>query len=177
MDMDLEFILTIISIVLVVISIVISLWINWKRIRLANYTISLPILKDMIKEFRSPEFKKHRDYIKNNLRNQHDPDKCYSDLHPSAKIPVTTVSRFLDHLGILVVNKYIDDKYIMSFIGENIDNLWQILEPYIQNEREKRKNPYYQGYFQKLVYRVRKTDLRKLREKKYMNLNKCTIYN
>jgi len=163
--MDLNLFISIIFLGIAIATFIITLWLNRRRNKLANYSLSLTILKDMIKEFRSPKFREHRNFITSEKLKQCPTNLGFSNLPPDAKKHVLTVSHFLDHLGcVLVANKYMDDKYIISFIGESIKHLWDILKPYINHERKKRRNPYYQGYFQELVYRIGEEDLVKLRK-------------
>lgn len=109
----------------------------------------------MFQEFRSAKFKQHQLYVLENLKKEHDPNNGFRNLPEPAKTHVITLSHFFDNLAVLVANGIVDEKLIISFMGESIDKAWVVLEPYILRERELRGGEY-QEYFEDLVVRIRK---------------------
>jgi len=111
----------------------------------------LPILIDMFKEFRSSEFKNHQQYIYNQLTQECDPSKTgYTKLPEPAKLHAITVSHFFENLGLLVASRIIDKELVISYMGGSIISTWNVLEPYIKQERIFR-NGVYQDHFEHLT--------------------------
>lgn len=52
---------------------------------------------------------------------------------------VRRLSSFFDRLGLMVVNESLDKDLIISFLGTRISQSWEILEPYIMEERNLRR--------------------------------------
>jgi len=145
----------IISLIISVIALVTSVAVAVQQINIAKQSNFLPILIDMFSEFRSPKFKRHLYYVTQRLSKEHNSKKGFQNLPEPARTHVITVSHFFDNLGVIVANKIVDEKLVISFMGESIYSAWQALEPFIKRERELR-NSEYQEYFEDLVVRVKK---------------------
>jgi hypothetical protein len=96
------------------------------------------------KEFRSSDFKEHRAYIINSLKdNAVAAETGFRYLLETAKAHVHGVSHYFDSEGVQVANGVIGELLVISFRGGSIDSSWSVLEPYIRREREIRGNDYY----------------------------------
>ena len=174
-------IISIISIILSALSLIAWIILIWKQYKISKKLLTIsqsqliisknsvsgPILVDMFREFRNIRFKTHMDYIINvfyERSNEFNPDMGYSKLPTKTQKSVKIVSHFFDHLGTLVAHSIIDDEPIIGYMGESIDNIWKILEPYIKAERVARPTKEYQEYFEDLVIRIRKNPPSKIRE-------------
>jgi len=147
-----------ISIVSLMVSIITSIFVyrqakaNEYQVKFAEINAKLPTTLELLKEFRSENFLKYRDYIKYELENDFPiDDNDYSTLSSNALFSARIISHFLDNLG-LFVNENLVDKHIVSkFIGGEIEILYKILEPYIKKERAK-GNLDYQKNFEELYF-------------------------
>jgi hypothetical protein len=155
----------IISLTLSILALTTSIFFAFRQIVVSKQSNILPVLIDLFQEFRSTEFKKHMIYIMTELNKEHDPAKTgYRYLPEPAAKHVQPVSHFFDNLGILIASKAIDEKLIISFVGESAESAWSILEPYIQQERDIRKGEY-QEYFEHLISRIRANPPTEVRRK------------
>jgi hypothetical protein len=63
-------------------------------------------------------------------------------------------------LGVFVAFKIVEEDVVLAFFGPGMDRHWQILEPYVQQERELRKSSWPESsflvFFEGLVARYRK---------------------
>jgi hypothetical protein len=137
--------------IIAVITSVVSAVIVYKQTHVLKQTNMLPIVIDMFKEFRSPEFKHHQEYIYNQLTQECDPQKTgYTKLPEAARIHVIVVSHFFDNLGLLVASGIVSEDLVLSFLGGPVISTWNLLEPYIYQER-KWRNGIYQDHFEHLA--------------------------
>jgi len=164
---------TILSIIAVLTSII-SLVIVLRQTLILKHANALPILIDMLREYRSADFKRHYRYIADDLRKECDPEQTgYTNLPVTAAIHVLPVSHFFDNLGLLVAHGIINEELVLSFMGESIEFAWLVLEPYIVKEGELRKairegelkKADYQEFFRDLVKRVRTNPPAQIRQK------------
>lgn len=162
--MDLNLTISITSLVISAIALILSFLISWKRMQISQFSLNLPIALDMINQYRSKDFKEHINYIRDKL-GTFNVEGGYRGLPEDAREHATIVSNWFNHIGSLIIHKFIDDKFIISYIGENISEMWKKLAPFIKAERELRNFEAYQIHFQDLVNRVQKTPPTKIRKK------------
>ena len=163
--MSVELIISILSLCFTFGTLIFVIIIDIIRLKFSKSSYSTRLLLDMINEFRSAEFRKHRFFIKNKLSNNYEPIKGYYEIkNEEHRRSVTTVSHFFDLLGLLVNDKYIDEKVILKYMGEAIIDMWEILEPYIHYERNRNIRDY-QKYFEGLTKKAKEVDISKLRRK------------
>ncbi|NUO01380.1 MAG: hypothetical protein HUU01_12280 [Saprospiraceae bacterium] len=134
-----------------------SLFVAYKQIRLSENSNSFPVAIEMFKEFRSLEFKQHLNHIITELPKLNSVENPISDLPKDVKKSALTVSHYFDNIGVLVANKAVDKKLVISFLGGTAENAWEILAPYIKAERKKRPNGMYQEFFENLIYEIKKS--------------------
>src|SRR4030042_1540200 len=144
------------SIIVSITALIVSLIVAIKQIGIATQQNSLPVIVTMFQEWCTKEHREHREYIINKLTTENSAEVGYQNLTPEAKNHVLTVSHFIDNLAVLVSNNIINEKLVISFLGESILTIWNILEPYIETERKVRGRDY-QEYFEDLVCRIKKT--------------------
>ena len=124
----------------------------------ANY---LPILVTLFQELRSKQFKDSQNYVIHNLGKDCNPKDGYWQLNEKSRDHVIKVSFFMDLIGLLVAWKIIDQDIIISFMGNTILTVWNKLYPFLEGEKENRRNrgegdvPY-QEYFEDLVWRIKR---------------------
>lgn len=153
------------ALIISIISLTVIAWLTGRQIRISEKTMNIPIVIDMFREFRKPEFKQHVAYIHNKLEKDNpDPKIGIYDIALPGKNSIIAVSHFFDNLGFLIIQKIVDEKTVISFMGESIQKVWDRLEPYIRAQRKK-DFPEYQAYFEHLVSRVKKNHPSKIREK------------
>jgi hypothetical protein len=90
-------------------------------------------------EWRSPEFTADRDFIAEVI-----PPRLtrsfvkggYSGLSEGENGRIRHVSHYLEYLGTMMKNEYLDEQLILEQIGEPVEQLWRILGHLVKAERD-----------------------------------------
>lgn len=174
------------ALILSFIALLISVLIGYHEINTSKKANALPVLIDLVREFRSMEFKKARQYVINDLEKECNPKDGYWDLKEQSRINVLKVSNFFDNVGILVAFKIADEDIIISYWGNSILTVWTKLYPYLKNERlnrlKRNQHGEYQEYFEDLVCRINNRPVsyilkEKLKLQKIEELEQIPTYN
>jgi len=155
----------ILSLVISIIALATSLFVAYKQIMLAKHSNSFPVTIDMFREFRSLEFKQHLYYVLFKFPSINQPDKGIHGLPEETRNHVLEVCHFFDNLGVMVANKAVDEKLIISFLGGTALKTWEIIYPYIMAERAGRENGLYQEFFEHLIFVIKKNPPEKVIKK------------
>ncbi|MCL6293674.1 DUF4760 domain-containing protein [Jejuia spongiicola] len=125
---DYELFISIFSALFALLALIISL----RQFQISKNLSKLNYFMELMKEYRSDKFRQRR-LLAKTLSN---PDIIFYDLPNEKQDEIIQLSHFFDNLGFLVWNKMIPKKIVDDFIGENIDEFWQLLSPIIQKRRE-----------------------------------------
>jgi hypothetical protein len=79
--------------------------------------------------------------------------KPNDDLNQDQKNAIKKVLNSLDHVAFLTQKGWIPDEIIMPWMHPMIAKTWQILEPYVINQRQQRGEPYYYEHASELAGR------------------------
>lgn len=82
-----------------------------------------------------------------------DPQEGMRTLAPEGRAAVKQVLNSLDHVAFLTQAGWIPDEIIMPWMHPMVAKSWQKLEPYVQYERQRRNEPYYYQYVERLAAR------------------------
>lgn len=104
---------------------------------------------DLTREYRSPEM--HRARLTVRGLAPHTPGQTLADLHEHEREAAFLVSRYLDNLGTLVSQKLLSPEAAGTFLGVSAVQMWSILKPYIEAEREASGQRIHQLAFQYLA--------------------------
>ncbi|MFI0453529.1 hypothetical protein [Actinomadura sp. 6N118] len=115
----------------------------------------LPVALEAFREARTPEWFEARDWIIENLAAECPPDDGVSALPPGPRAMVRKVGFFYDNLGVFVAYQVVAEGLVIGFFGQGMNQLWQVLEPYIRREGEIRQMRY-MVFFEDLVRRYRR---------------------
>ncbi|HEX3958851.1 MAG TPA: hypothetical protein VHZ03_19850 [Trebonia sp.] len=115
----------------------------------------IPILTNLYQEFRSPDFQKAQDYVRNSLAPSFNSSLGISELPDEARYYVRKVANFYTSLGALIVLRLADEKFVISLLGNPADRTWKVLEPYILREREVQGNDDILAFYEDMVHRIR----------------------
>ena len=138
-----------------VVAIIVSAVLTIRQLRLMQHSNLLPVIIDIFRESRAPEFREHLAYIETRLRDQHPPEKTsLSDMSEPAITHVRAVANFFGGVGILLANGVIDDVLATQLYGSSVLQAWYTLAPYIRNERSRRNDENVYLYFENLAYMV-----------------------
>lgn len=121
---------------------------------------ALPIVSEIMHEWRSSDFRSDVLYII-----EHSPrdkrGKGFGSLSIRWRDRAYRVCYFFDYVGVLASLGIVSDELVISMMGTRIIQIWQVLEPYIERERQFRAETYPQGvppgflvYFEHIVTRI-----------------------
>jgi hypothetical protein len=111
----------------------------------------LSVAVNAFKEFRTPEFREHREYIMNRLSS--DDSIPYQQLPADARRHVMPISHYCETIGILVSFGLVDEELVVATYGETIGTMWLRLAPFVRKERMLRRTHFF-GYFEDLATRI-----------------------
>jgi hypothetical protein len=113
----------------------------------------LPVVVDILREFRSTEFKRHQTLLDQVPRIPPDGSIGFVGItDPEVREAARYVSHFFDNVGLLIATGIAPPAPIAAFLGSTANRAWQILVPYIRTARENAETrPYYQEFFEHLV--------------------------
>lgn len=123
-----------------------------RTLREARKANKIPALLDFLREYRS--YEPDRRYVFRTLDEECEPGAGISTLPDDARRHVTRVAHYLDQLGFLVDQRLIDPHAVAGFMGPSVLRSWEVLAPYIRQERAARGSPAYSRYFEDLAARV-----------------------
>jgi hypothetical protein len=134
--------------------------ISVRQVRLLGRQNLLPVVLDVFKQARTEDFFAARDWIFQHLAKECSTDLGIDGLPENARKMVRTVCFFYDNLGVFVAFNIVEEDVVLAFFGPGMERHWQILEPYVQQERELRKSSWPESsflvFFEDLVARYRK---------------------
>jgi hypothetical protein len=114
----------------------------------------LPVLVDLLQEFRSREFQTAEHYVLNKLATEHDPWSGTTTLPDDPRHAVNYVASFFTSLGTLVSHSMVDEDMVVAQFGFRAHRAWNVLVTYIDRERQLRDDPFYAKPFEHLVHLV-----------------------
>ncbi|MFF0206209.1 hypothetical protein [Streptomyces sp. NPDC005017] len=144
---------TVLALAISVLSLVVSSVVSVRQLRLANNSNLLPVVVELFRETRQPDFSRAIEYIKTDLAREQSPEFGYRRLPEEPLRHVRRVSLFYDDVGKLVAHGVVDERLIVGSYGPNIINMWEVLAPYIYRERELTSAAMI--YFEDLAHRAR----------------------
>ena len=125
-----------------------------RQLKLANDSNVLPIIIDVFKETRTPEFSQSMEYIRDQLSVIHQPNDGYRNLPEEVKGHIRRVGLFYDDVGKLVAHEVVDERLILGAYGRAIVRTWEKLAPFVYAERERHRN-LTMTYFEDLACRAK----------------------
>ncbi|MGW7208845.1 DUF4760 domain-containing protein [Streptomyces sp. NPDC054837] len=133
--MGLSLALNLVAVLVAVTALATSMAVSRRQLRLAQNSNVLPIVIQLFRETREPEFSKAIEYISTRLAAEHPSDQGYRALPSEVKRDIRRVSLFYDDVGKLVAHGVVEESLIIGSYGLNIVNMWDVLAPYIYKER------------------------------------------
>ncbi len=113
----------------------------------------LAVVDRLFEELNSPENIDARRWIFRNLPDN--PEEGSRTLTPEGQAAVKRVLNSLDHIAFLTQAGWIPDEMIMPWMNPMIVKAWAKLEPYVDYESQKRREPDYYQYTRELAERCR----------------------
>jgi hypothetical protein len=114
----------------------------------------LRAIVDLLREFREQSFTETRHYIREKLlaENPNDGKGFAAIREESRRLKVLSVVHYFDQLGMLVEAKLVLSKDVARFMGKAVEDTWEGVLPYIQEERTRLQgSPMYGRNFDELV--------------------------
>ncbi|MGI8329949.1 hypothetical protein ACRYCC_08275 [Actinomadura scrupuli] len=126
-----------------------------RQVSMMRHANQMPVLVDLMQEFRSAEFQMAEGYVLNKLSAENDVSLGCSGLTGPPSLAVNLVNSFFLSLGTLVAQDMVDEATVVLLFGFRADRAWKALESRIMREREIRNDPFFAVPFEDLVCRIR----------------------
>lgn len=126
-----------------------------RQVSMMRHANEMPVLVDLMQEFRSAEFQMAEEYVLKRLATENDLSLGCSGLTGRASLAVNLVNSFFLSLGTLVAQDMVDEATVVLLFGFRANRAWSALESRIMREREIRDDPFFAVPFEDLVCRVR----------------------
>ena len=126
--------------------------ISKQQATITDFQSYMPVVTMYLSAFRERPLEELRIYIKVDMEADLkkyglDRNTPIKDFPNEMALKVQQVSHYLDHLGALVYHGYAKKEFVASFIGGEVEALWQSLKPHIYAQRN--VTEYYgAGYYQ-----------------------------
>lgn len=147
--------LNVISLVVSAVALVTSVVVSRRQLHLTRDSNVLPVIVEMFRETRSPEFARSVEYLTKDFPGAYPAGGGYRDLPAEPKAHIRRVALFLDDVGKVVAHGIVSEGVVIGAYGVLIGNMWKLLGPYVYSEREKRWKNYTMIYFEDLAARAR----------------------
>jgi hypothetical protein len=141
------------SLGLATISAGISVAVAYSQNALTRRAYLFPFASEILSELRSSDFRMRLDYVEQDLSAEcpQAPDGRYR-LTDAARGEARPVMSYFNTVGLLVVQNALAIETVASVMGGSVVRAWEVLAPYIYDERERRGgDPNYYGYFEHLA--------------------------
>lgn len=152
--MDTSLVLSVIGLLVSLIAAGISSFLLIRQITFQRHANQVPVAISLGQEYRSDDFQRAQDYVLNVLPSEHEPTSGVTRLPDEARRNVLRVITFFTGLGNLVFFDIADEEFVIGFLGNRIAKTWEVLEPYIAQERALENNPDFLVFFEDLVCRI-----------------------
>lgn len=124
--------------------------------RTATDGYALPVVLNVFSQFRSQEFFEAQQYVFYQLNRDFEKPIAYTELPLDARSKVRAVAGLYDDLGKLVAHGIIKEELIIGSNGIAVRRIWEAVEPFVLEERRKRKSGLW-IYLEDLAYRTTRT--------------------
>ncbi|WP_327735294.1 hypothetical protein OG749_17030 [Streptomyces nojiriensis] len=132
--------LNVLVLVVSITALITSILVARRQLRLAHNSNVLPIIVEMFKDTRTPEFSHSIEYLLSEFEGQYPPSDGYLSLPAEPKAHIRRVALFLDDAGKLVAHGVVDERIILGSYAVLITRTWEILAPYVYSERARQGN-------------------------------------
>jgi hypothetical protein len=115
----------------------------------------------LINSVRDKDFQRDLLYVLHALAGEHSPELGIEGLPDRAREAAWNVAFLCENLGIMVVMGLVDRRIILSIGNYRVMRSWQVLEPYIRAERE-RRGARFMDFFENLYVEMRENPPEKI---------------
>jgi hypothetical protein len=153
-------IVSLVSLFIALVAVCVAVWQVRASSRNDELSNELPIISEIMNEWRSTNFRSDVSYVLTRSP-QTAKDGGFRALPARWREPAYRVGYFLDYIGVLTSLDIISDELVISMVGTQIIQIWRVLEPFIERERQYRRDTYPPGvptgflvYFEHIVARI-----------------------
>lgn len=118
-------------------ALVVSSVIAMRQARYQRSANHVPVMADIMRSFRSAEFREEIDYVEYKLLKEHDSRVGLSGLPDEVKNTVLNVIYFYQYVAIVVILDICDSAIMTHYFGRRVVRAWRALSPFIEVERLK----------------------------------------
>jgi hypothetical protein len=149
--MDSSTVLNLVAFATSIVALVVSGLLARQQSTMMRHGNELPVLVDLLQEFRSRDFQEAEHYVLNRLAAETDPSSGSTELPVDPRLAVNYVASFFTSLGALVCHRMVDEEIVVAQFGFRARRAWCVLEKYVDRERQIRHDPFYARPFEHLA--------------------------
>jgi hypothetical protein len=139
-----------------VIALLVSGVLTHRQATLARHSNDMRALVDLMQEFRGAAFYDAEFRVLNDVANEIGPEGDYQHLSKKSRAAVNTVMSFFTCLGALVHQGIMQERTLVPIYGFRAAQAWEVLEPYVKQERVRRGDDMLGKPFEDFVCRARR---------------------
>ncbi|MER5468294.1 hypothetical protein ABZX90_16835 [Streptomyces sp. NPDC002935] len=119
-------------------ALVAAVWFARQQVRIAREANHLPVLVELLGQFRSVELNDHYLYVCTKLHEEHPPElgQGISGLPLHAKEAVYDVAYFLQTFAGMTSMGITSEEQVVALLHTRVPQVWNAIAPYVEKERE-----------------------------------------
>jgi hypothetical protein len=126
------------AVVVAGLSLVTTVFLGWRALRLARHSNTMPVLIDLFREHRSERLAEARKFIHNDL-GECDASRGLDGLPERGQDLLRDLGWFYDNLGALVAHGVVDLDAVSGYLGGSVVASWNAVRAVVLAERAKRQ--------------------------------------
>jgi hypothetical protein len=123
-------------------------FVAYKELSEVSNSRHIEIVNQLFEDLNSNENIEARRWVFQNLNG--DPEKEFASISPEGRTAIKRVLNSLDHVSFLTQPGFVDESIVMPWMNLMIVKSWKKLGPYVEYERQRRKEPDYYRTAQQL---------------------------
>ncbi|MGW5640374.1 hypothetical protein [Streptomyces sp. NPDC003832] len=113
-----------------------STWYGRNQLQTAKEANHLPVLAELLSQFRTLELNDHYTYVCTRLRAEHSPELGISGLPDEARKALYDVAYFLQTFAGMASMGIASEDEIIAMLHTRVPQAWTAIQPYVEKERE-----------------------------------------
>jgi hypothetical protein len=134
-----SYVLNLVSLAIALTAVGVAIWQARATAQRTERALSLPVLAEISSEVRSPEFHESLIFLLTGSPPAVPSDGGFEALPEGFRKNAYRVCYFFDYLGVLATYGIVADKTAVDWVGTRLMQVWLVMKPYIEAEREFRK--------------------------------------
>ncbi|GAA0925885.1 MULTISPECIES: DUF4760 domain-containing protein [Streptomyces violaceusniger group] len=151
MDTD-TLVMNVVTLLISLIAVGVTAIFSVRQVRLMTHANKLPVVLDLFKEWRDPEFVRREQRLWERLPPEPSAERGFSGLEEPLRSDAYEVCTYYQMLAYLVAFDVIEEDLIFLAVHYRLLKTWEVVEPYVLAERRARGDFYsFMNFFEELA--------------------------